>query len=172
VWILIGTVVGGALAIAGSVFVARYELTRRHRVNIHLRLLPALLSALRSQRLAPAIELADEIEREAAVASRRDRMHAHTIRERTQAALGAKANVRPGSAKLVETEEGHAFETALGDAVDAAESYGKWLEDSFSLIDRARGRRRPTAERRKRARPASASPPPDPGRPAGDTSVE
>lgn len=121
---------------------ARCELTRRHRVNIHLILLPALLSALRGQRLAAAIELGDEIEREAAVASRRDRIKAQTIRERTQAALGAKANVKPWSAKLADSDEGHAFETALGDAVDAAESYGKWLEDSFSLIDRVRGWRR------------------------------
>lgn len=121
---------------------ARCELTRRHRVNIHLILLPALLSALRGQRLAAAIELMDEIEREAAVASRRDRIKAQTIRERTQAALGAKANVKPWSAKLADSDEGHAFETALGDAVDAAESYGKWLEDSFSLIDRVRGWRR------------------------------
>ena len=141
-WTLIGTVIGGALAIAGSVFVARYELTRRHRVNIHLTLLPALLSALRGQRLAQAIELADEIEREAAVASRRDRIEAQTIRERTEAARAAKANVKPGSPKLADSDEGHAFETALGDAVDAAESYGKWLENSFSLIDRVRGARR------------------------------
>jgi hypothetical protein len=142
VWTLIGTVIGGALAIAGSVFVARYELTRRHRVNIHLTLLPALLSALRGQRLAQAIELADQIEREAAVASRRDRIEAQTIRERTEAARAAKANVKPGSPKLADSDEGHAFETSLGDAVDAAESYGKWLENSFSLIDRVRGARR------------------------------
>jgi hypothetical protein len=142
VWTLIGTVIGGALAIAGSVFVARYELTRRHRVNIHLTLLPALLSALRGQRLAPAIELADQIEREAAVASRHDRMEAQTIRERTEAARAAKANVKPGSPKLADSDDGDAFETALGDAIDAAESYGKWLQHSFSLIDRVRGARR------------------------------
>ena len=141
-WTLIGTVIGGALAIAGSVFVARYELTRRHRVNIHLTLLPALLSALRGQRLAPAIELADQVAREAAVASRRDRTEAQTIRERTEAARAAKANVKPGSRKLADSDDGHAFETALGDAVDAAESYGKSLENSFSLIDRVRGARR------------------------------
>jgi hypothetical protein len=142
VWTLIGTVIGGALAIAGSVFVARYELTRRHRINIHLTLLPALLSALRGQRLAPAIELADQIEREAGVASRRDRKEARAIRERTEAALAAKANVKPGSPKLADSDEGRAFETALGDAVDAAESYAEWLENSFSLIDRVRGARR------------------------------
>ena len=141
-WTLIGTVIGGALAIAGSVFVARYELTRRHRVNIHLTLLPALLSALRGQRLAPAIELAGQIEREAAVASRRDRMEAQTIRERTEAARAAKANVKPGSPKLADSDDGDAFEAVLGDAVDAAESYGRWLENSFSLIDRVRGARR------------------------------
>ncbi len=141
-WTLIGTVIGGALAIAGSVVVARYELTRRHRVNIHLTLLPALLSALRGQRLAPAIELADQIEREAAVASRRDRIEAQTIRERTEAARAAKASVKPGSPRLADSIEGDAFETALGAAVDAAESYGKWLENSFSLIDRVRGARR------------------------------
>ena len=140
-WTLIGTVIGGALAIAGSVFVARYELTRRHRVNIHLTLLPALLSALRGQRLAPAIELADQIEREAAVASRRDRIEAQAIRERTEAARAAKASVKPGSPRLADSIEGDAFETALGAAVDAAESYGKWLENSFSLIDRVRGAR-------------------------------
>ena len=141
-WTLFGTVIGGALAIAGSVFVARYELTRRHRVNIHLALLPALLSALRGQRLAPAIELAGEIEREAAVASRRDRIEAQTIRERTEAARAAKANVKPVSPKLADSDEGHAFDTALGDAIDAADSYAKWLENSFSLIDRVRGARR------------------------------
>ena len=141
-WALIGTVIGGALAIVGSVSVARYELTRRHRVNIHLTLLPALLSALRGQRLAPAIELADEIEREAAVASRRDRVEAQTIRERTEAARAAKANMKPGSPKLAHSDEGAAFDAALGDAVDAAESYGKWLENSFSLIDRVRKARR------------------------------
>jgi hypothetical protein len=132
VWALIGAIVGGGLAIAGSVFVARYELTRRHRVNIHLTLLPALLNALRGQRLAPAIELADEIEREAVVASRRDRSRAQRVLERTQAARAAKTNVKPGSATLADSDEGRAFETALGDAVDAAESYGRWLADRFS----------------------------------------
>lgn len=131
-WALIGAIVGGGLAIAGSVFVARYELTRRHRVIIHLTLLPALLNALRGQRLAPAIELADEIEREAVVASRRDRSRAQRVRERTHAARAAKTNVKPGSATLADSDEGRAFETALGDAVDAAESYGRWLAERFS----------------------------------------
>jgi hypothetical protein len=108
VWTLIGTVIGGALAIAGSVFVARYELTRRHRVNIHLTLLPALLSAFRGQKLAQAIELANEIEREAAVASRRDRREAQTVRERTEAARAARANVKPGPPNLADSDEGHA----------------------------------------------------------------
>jgi hypothetical protein len=143
---LIGAVVGGTIAIAGSVLVARHELTRRERVSIHLSLLPTLLSALRAQMFGVAsqpnaVQVAEAMEREATVASRDDRRRARTILERTRTAKTAYDQVKREAyenPRLDATPEGRAFEAALGQAVEAAESYRQSLEDRFSLIGRAR----------------------------------
>jgi hypothetical protein len=142
---LLGAVVGGILAIAGSVVVGRREVTRRHRITLHLSLLPQLPNQLRAPnafdlgRPTPT-QRAEKIEREATVASRTDRDKARTILARTKAAQSAFNKWRSvrvfnrADGTYAPTPEGDAFEKALDEAVQAAQDYRQWLASHVTMV--------------------------------------
>jgi hypothetical protein len=94
------TVVGGLLAVLGSVFVNRREVTRRHRISALTELLPALEHQMERQRqryvLHGTFRRTQELQepmralaRNADVASRSDRRHVDAMRESLRLARNA-----------------------------------------------------------------------------------
>lgn len=131
---LIGALAGGLMATAGAFLANRHELTRSHRVQMYLDLMPMVLDQLRGMGVQVALEQADELVRRATIASGRDRRRATAMRDQVATAESVRQAgfVPDGAGAQRMTAEGRiAFEEALGIAVAAAASYESWLSKRF-----------------------------------------
>lgn len=141
---LAGALAGGAAGVVGSFLVNRYELTRRHRVELLTDLLPSLMNELEKvgeTNYVVVIDLAQRVSQHALVArglTRRDRRFSDEInRERLGAVFANAAIVEPTRARnpaAVEETNIKAraeLEDHLEELYATARRYLAWLRDRF-----------------------------------------
>jgi hypothetical protein len=131
----LGVIAGGLIATGGAVFVNRRELTRQHRVELFLEVLPQLLEVVERGAGEPTVAYPQldlvragcaRVRRQTVVAGRGDRVHGDRVEEHARAVAVAAADVGYGAYGVVGDLK--ALQAAMVDLEGALVEYAGWLE--------------------------------------------